>query len=140
MSEMEVKDTFEVEPLVDLFKVLADSTRLRILMLLYQRELCVCEISDILDFSQPKVSRHIARLRSSGLVKVSPHAQWYFYHLNRGGFSKGENNVMLTDILQNIQHAMDAGYYQELRADLDKLREKERKNDLCPREEYQSLN
>jgi len=133
MSEMEISDTFEVEPLVDLFKVLADSTRLRILMLLYQRELCVCEISDILGLSQPKVSRHIARLRSSGLVKVSPHAQWVFYHLNRGKSSKGEANVLLIYILQNIKDAMDDGYYQELRADLDKLREKERTNDLCKR-------
>jgi len=133
MSEMEISDTFEVEPLVDLFKVLADSTRLRILMLLYQRELCVCEISDILGLSQPKVSRHIARLRSSGLVKVSPHAQWVFYHLNRGKSSKGEANVLLIYILQNIKDAMDDGYYQELGTDLDMLREKERTNDLCKR-------
>jgi ArsR family transcriptional regulator len=46
----------------DFFKVLSDETRLRILILLDRRELCVCEICQILDLSQPKVSRHLAKI------------------------------------------------------------------------------
>ncbi|SRR6266568_680859 len=50
------------------FKALADSTRLRILNLLLQGELCVCDIQYVLDISQPNVSRHLTYLKTSGIV------------------------------------------------------------------------
>ncbi|HML25316.1 MAG TPA: metalloregulator ArsR/SmtB family transcription factor [Methanomethylovorans sp.] len=53
----------------DFFKVLSDETRLRILMLLDRRELCVCEICQILGLPQPKVSRHLAKMRDLDLVR-----------------------------------------------------------------------
>jgi len=52
-----------------LFKAFSDSTRLRLLNLLAQREHCVCEFQSILRVPQPKISRHLAYLRRSGLVK-----------------------------------------------------------------------
>ena len=63
-----------------LFRMLADPTRLRILMLL-QREgvLCVCELTHALNLSQPKISRHLAHLRESGLLRAERQGQWMYY-------------------------------------------------------------
>lgn len=63
-------------------KALADETRLRIFTLLTRRELCVCEIEDILNLSQSLVSNHLAVLRAAGLVKArrdAEDARWIFY-------------------------------------------------------------
>jgi ArsR family transcriptional regulator len=66
-----------------LFSVLSDETRLRCLVLLQkEQELCVCEISQILGSTQPKISRHLALLRSSGLVLDKRRGQWVYYSLN----------------------------------------------------------
>jgi len=66
-----------------LFRMLADNTRLRILLLLQQDgELCVCELTHALDLSQPKISRHLAHLRESGLLLTSRNGQWMYYRIN----------------------------------------------------------
>ena len=65
----------------DLFRAFADPTRLRILNLLLEDELCVCELCDALDEIQPKVSRHLAYLRRAGLVTVRQQAKWKVYAL-----------------------------------------------------------
>ncbi len=64
-----------------LFKVLSDNTRLRLLSLLTQRPHCVCEFQSILQVSQPNVSRHLAYLRRSGLVGVERHGKMIMYSL-----------------------------------------------------------
>lgn len=67
----------------ELFSLLSDETRLRCLVLLQKEgELCVCEISQIIGSSQPKMSRHLALLRSSGLVSDQRRGQWVYYSLN----------------------------------------------------------
>jgi ArsR family transcriptional regulator len=66
------------------FKALADPTRLRSLMLLVQEgELCVCELMHALDIIQPKISRHLAQLRESGIVSTRREGQWVYYRLNK---------------------------------------------------------
>jgi ArsR family transcriptional regulator len=67
-----------VGDLETLFKAFADPTRLRILSLLAAGELCVCDIVEILDVPQPTVSRHLAALRTAGLVAVT--RDWKFAH------------------------------------------------------------
>ena len=57
-----------VDEMESLFKALADKTRLSILALLGNNEVCVCHIHDSLGLPQPTVSRHLAYLRKSGLV------------------------------------------------------------------------
>jgi ArsR family transcriptional regulator len=64
-----------------LFGAFADETRLRILNLLCVRELCVCDICEVLDEIQPKVSRHLAILREAGLLRVRREGKWKFYSL-----------------------------------------------------------
>lgn len=67
----------------DVFKSLADDTRVRIALLLTsQGELCVCELTESLQESQPKISRHLAVLRTSGLVLDRRQGQWVYYRLH----------------------------------------------------------
>jgi len=67
----------------EVFKLFADSTRLRCLLLLQsQGELCVCELIYAIEESQPKISRHLAHLRNSGLVVDRKEGLWVHYRLN----------------------------------------------------------
>jgi ArsR family transcriptional regulator len=67
----------------EVFKNLADETRARATLLIaHQGELCVCELMCALDDSQPKISRHLAQLRSSGLLLDRRQGQWVYYRLN----------------------------------------------------------
>lgn len=68
-----------VDGLEALFKALADKTRLRILALLSQGELCVCNINESLKIPQPTASRHLAYLRKSGLVHARRDGVWVHY-------------------------------------------------------------
>ena len=65
------------------FKALADKTRLRILALLGNNEVCVCHIHDSLGLPQPTVSRHLAYLRRTGLVDVRRDGVWMHYRVAR---------------------------------------------------------
>ncbi|ORT51750.1 ArsR family transcriptional regulator [Vibrio sp. qd031] len=66
-----------------LFKLLSDETRLRCLLLIAQHKaLCVCELTAALGESQPKISRHLAQLRQSGVVTDERRGQWVYYHLS----------------------------------------------------------
>jgi len=66
-----------------IFKCLADETRARATLLITREgELCVCELVCALDDSQPKISRHLAQLRSCGLLLDRRQGQWVYYRLN----------------------------------------------------------
>jgi len=71
-----------------LFKAFGDETRLRILNLLAQRDCCVCEFQQLLRVPQPKISRHLAYLRRSGLVETRKCGRWVMYSL-----AKPQNSV-----------------------------------------------
>ncbi len=68
---------------VQLFKILSDDTRLSIILLLKEAgELCVCDICAVTSESQPKISRHMAILRDSGLVLDRREGKWIHYRLS----------------------------------------------------------
>lgn len=67
---------------VELYNLLSDETRLRCVMLLHEAELCVCELTETLACSQPKVSRHLSMLRNSGIVSDKRNGQWVYYSIN----------------------------------------------------------
>ena len=68
---------------VQLFKCLSDDTRLNATLLIHQQgELCVCELVAALEDSQPKISRHLAQLRSCGLLTDERRGQWVYYRVN----------------------------------------------------------
>ena len=68
--------------MTDVFKALSDETRLRILSLLLEGEMCVCEIEDCLGLTQSNASRHLNALKSAGILSSSKQAQWTYYGLN----------------------------------------------------------
>lgn len=82
-----------VDELENVFKALADKTRLRILALLGNNEVCVCHIHDSLGLPQPTVSRHLAYLRKSGLVAARRDGVWMHYRVSRS-FSPVLHNVV----------------------------------------------
>lgn len=71
----------DLEALTDVYAALADPTRLRILSLLSEDEICVCHIHAGLDVPQPTASRHLAYLRKSGLVEARRDGSWMHYRL-----------------------------------------------------------
>ena len=64
------------------FRALSDRTRLRILNLLQDGEICVCDLVDVLDVPQPTASRHLAYLRKAGLVLARKEGLWHYYRLD----------------------------------------------------------
>lgn len=80
------------------FKLLSDETRVRcLLLILRQGRLCVSELTVALEESQPKVSRHLAQLRSSGVLIDIREGQWVFYQ--RADGLAGWLNKMLDDLV-----------------------------------------
>src|ERR1019366_191048 len=70
------------------FQALGDNTRLRLLNLMGEQEICVCYFVEILAQGQPKISRHLAYLRSAGIVEARREGKWMHYRIvtppNRG--------------------------------------------------------
>lgn len=63
------------------FRALADRTRLRLLNLIGDREVCVCFLVEILGTNQPKISRHLAYLRRAGIVSARRDGKWMHYRI-----------------------------------------------------------
>ncbi len=74
--------------LVKILKALGDETRLRILNVLKNTELCVCEIQYSLEITQSNTSRHLKTLSDAGLVVSSKKAQWVSYKINDAIFAE----------------------------------------------------
>jgi len=112
--------------LTEFFKALSNDTRLRIIALLFQKEMCVCEICDVIEESQPKVSRHLAKLRNTNLVRDERESQWVFYHLNIENKTVSE---IMSAIIKNIDD------HPQLSNDKKRLSEKLKQGKLCERED-----
>ncbi len=65
----------------NLFMALADKTRLRLLNLMREDEICVCFFVEVLGESQPKISRHLAYLRNAGIVETRRDGKWMHYRI-----------------------------------------------------------
>jgi len=81
--------------IVNVLKALSDETRLRILNLLYARELCVCDINESLDIMQTNASRHLSYLKKMGLIKGRKQAQWVYYSI-----IKEEDTAFIGDLIE----------------------------------------
>lgn len=78
---MDVSRNENTVDMVQLFAALADPTRLRLLNLMNGREVCVCYFVEILEQSQPKISRHLAYLRRAGIVEARREGKWMHYRI-----------------------------------------------------------
>ena len=95
-----------------LFKALADPTRLRLIHLIGDGELCVRLFVEVLNVNQPKISRHLAYLRRAGLVSTRRQGKWIYYRL----VEPGDNHR--ARIFQEVRELLT--YKPEMQA--DKLR------------------
>ncbi len=73
-----VQGTYNIELL---FKALADRTRLRLINLIGEDEVCVCFFVEVLNTNQPKISRHLAYLRKAGVVSARREGKWIHYRI-----------------------------------------------------------
>lgn len=113
-----------MDKLTDFFKMLSDETRLRILVLLYHKKLCVCEICGVMEETQPKISKHLAKLRDMGFVKDERKEQFIYYYLN---FDNKLFEGIIKDIVGNIEE------YETLKKDVQKVATAEEFLSTCKR-------
>lgn len=109
--------------LTNIFKLLSDDTRLRILLLLYQEDLCVCEISGILNIPQPRVSQIFSKLRDLNLVSDERVEKFVFYSLKK-------QDDFFIQILEQVMNQKSS--YPQLKIDSERLANKKQFfNPLC---------
>jgi ArsR family transcriptional regulator len=101
-------------PLDLLFRALADPTRLRLLNLIADREICVCYFVEILRTSQPKVSRHLAYLRKAGIVAARREGKWMHYRL-----AMPKDEVAANILRETLKHLRER---PEMKRDVSRLR------------------
>ena len=90
----------DLEALTTVYAALADPTRLRILSLLGDGEICVCHIHASLDVPQPTASRHLAYLRKSGLVEARRDGIWMHYRM------APQENPVVASVVKAALHAL----------------------------------
>lgn len=98
---------------VQIMKALADETRLRILALLFDGELCVCDLVDVLGLPQSTISRHLAYLRSNGWVSDRRRNKWMHYRVDTG------NNLLADALIEVLQRRLPK--IPAIEADREKL-------------------
>ena len=108
---------------IEIYKALSDESRLRILNILFRKELCVCEIESILNLSQTNVSRHLNKLKYSGLLSIKKESRWVYYSINED-FIK-ENNYLYQHLNERFK---DENFFNE---DVLRMEELEKENNLC---------
>ncbi|WP_141505765.1 ArsR/SmtB family transcription factor [Paenibacillus luteus] len=93
-----------ITTLADTLKLLSDKTRLTILAMLKEKELCVCDIVTVLETTQPNVSQHLKKLKAGGLVNETRRAQWIYYSLN---LENTANLQAILDLLPSMKEELE---------------------------------
>ena len=88
--------------MVEIFKALSEESRLRIIAILIEKELCVCEIEEILNLTQSNVSRHLNILKRCGIVESRKDALWSYYYISSG--FKEEHKELWQYLSEKIKH------------------------------------
>ncbi len=108
--------------LVNEFKAIADKTRLRIIVLLFNRSLCVCEIMDVLEMTQSRISRHLGILKQARLIEEERKGKWVIYKV------ADKEHAVISYIHQKVRDN------PEYRIDMQKIEDTLKKK-LCPIDE-----
>lgn len=109
--------------LIKFIKILTDKKRLRILNLLKENEMCVCELSGILRASQPLISHHLSVLKNSGMIKSRKIGYWSYFSLNLEGLNKLKRNILeaiLKELQKDSYAIQDLKRYQVCKSRTDK--------------------
>lgn len=118
---------------VEIFKALGDENRIRILNILKEGELCVCEIESILGITQSNASRHLNKLKSLKIISGEKKAQWVYYTIDKEFIEKnqmlyfylnnkfGESNLCSEDLKKLKKYKSSSFTCEELREDKEKV-------------------
>ena len=88
-----------MEATIKMFKALSDETRLRIYLLLLQGELCVCELVNVLNMEQSRISHSVRILKEAGLVVNRREGKWIIYAVN----PETENNKIIQSLKNGLK-------------------------------------
>jgi len=108
----------------EFFKALGDENRLKILKMLAEKDMCVCEIINNLNVSQPAISHHLKTLKQAGIVEDRREGKWIFYSLNQKeiinylDFFEG-----LVKVSDQPRKPVDCSYCEQLRKQLGLVEE-----------------
>lgn len=94
-----IKENTTMEATIKMFKALSDETRLRIYLLLLQDELCVCELVDILNIEQSRISHSVRILKEADLVVNRREGKWIIYAVN----PETENNRIIQGLKDELK-------------------------------------
>ena len=86
--------------MMDVLKALADENRVRVIMALAERELCVCQITELLGLAQSTVSKHMAILRQARLVEARKEGRWIYYRAVNDGVDTPCETQAVMDMLR----------------------------------------
>jgi ArsR family transcriptional regulator, arsenate/arsenite/antimonite-responsive transcriptional repressor len=108
---------------VNVLKALSDPNRIRIMKMVFERELCMCELREILDLSNSTVSKHLTILRDAGLLLDSKDGKWVNFQLN----DKSEYRF-IRSVITLLQKSFDDD--EAVQEDLKKVHKVDRKK-IC---------
>lgn len=108
--------------IVEILKALGDETRVRIVHLLQEKPLCVCEIQEILGISQSNTSRHLIKLKNAKLIQGDKKAQWVYYSLAPHTL---QTYSFLEELMKNLNQ------YEDLERDRQALKTLQEKGFSC---------
>ena len=91
-----------IDSISNLFKVIGDPTRTRILFALDKHELCVCDICNLLNMTKSAISHQLAKLRNEGLVKFRKEGKTVYYSLN-----DNHVKVIFETAIEHLAHIND---------------------------------
>lgn len=112
--------------LVEIFKSLGEKNRIRIINILLETKICVCELQDVLGLTQVTVSKHLAKLRDANIVRTDKEAQRVFYSLTE--------EIASNDELKSVIFSYRDG--EVFKNDIQKLHDVHtmHKDYVCPKE------
>ncbi len=108
---------------VNVFKALSDPNRIRIVKMLGERELCLCEVREVLGLSNSTVSKHLSVLRDAGILLDSKDGKWVNFKLN----DKPQNRFAIS-IIDFLRNSFDDD--ETIKKDLKLVRKVDRKK-IC---------
>ena len=91
-----------MKPFINVMKALSDPNRIKIIKLLQQKSMCVCELRGALGITQPSVSKHLKILEEVGVVDYLKDGLWVNYYL-----SNGNSSPYVATLLGNLKHWLD---------------------------------
>jgi ArsR family transcriptional regulator len=103
---MQTSSSINSNTIATCFHALSDPLRIKVVELLQQRELCVCDLCEVLEVNQSKLSFHLKTLKEVGLVNSRQEGRWIYYSLNLSQFAVLEKYLTNFQRFQEINSAV----------------------------------